>query len=296
MRFSVIIPTCHRNERLARCLARLAPGAQTIDASEYEVIVTDDGKQTTAEAMIREQFPWARWVAGPGRGPAANRNNGARHARGPWLVFTDDDCVPAPGWLAGYRDALDQGDAGAEVFEGKTTCEQGIRTVLDEAPVNLTGGGFPSCNLMVSKPTFERVGRFDEDFSFWCEDQFFGAMVRRLGIGQRFVADAVVDHPRRRRPSGWQMGLRWEGRILLWYKEGETRSVWRFFPIHCAKVRVRQMLSYPFGWDTIRACGALAVEWVCLMTHLARWDARYRHFGPHGSRPHAGRAEVNVSR
>lgn len=277
MKISVIIPTCHRNERLALCLDRLAPGRQTLDASEYEVIVTDDGSRTTAEQMLRERFRWARWVAGPRRGPAANRNNGVRASRGDWLAFTDDDCLPETGWLAGFfQAALTR----AEVLEGKTICSEGIRSCLDEAPVNLNGGGFPSCNLMIRRDTFERLGRFDEDFPFWCEDQFMHSMVQRAGYSREFVGDAVVDHPRRRRPSGWQMGLRWEGRILLWHKEGRTGSVWGFFPIHCLKVRISQAMDYPLQWDTFRSGPAIAVELICLLMHLRGWDRKFRKFRP----------------
>src|SRR5882762_3404290 len=96
---SVVIPTYHRNDLLARCLERLAPGRQTIDASRYEVTVTDDSKTSTAEAMVREQFPFATWIKGPQRGPASNRNYGARAGKGTWIAFLDDDCVPGPGWL-----------------------------------------------------------------------------------------------------------------------------------------------------------------------------------------------------
>jgi glycosyltransferase involved in cell wall biosynthesis len=63
--FSVIIPTYHRNDLLAKCLDCLAPGTQTLHTEQYEVIVTDDGSQTTAEEMIKQQYPWAKWVAGP---------------------------------------------------------------------------------------------------------------------------------------------------------------------------------------------------------------------------------------
>ncbi len=33
------------------------------------------------------------------RGPAAARNMGAKHAKGDFLTFTDDDCTPASDWL-----------------------------------------------------------------------------------------------------------------------------------------------------------------------------------------------------
>src|SRR5688500_16117871 len=98
-RISVVIPTRHRNDLLALVLDRLAPGTQTLPADQYEVIVTDDGSITTAEAMIREKFSWARWTQGPRKGPAANRNHGASLAQGEWIAFTDDDCLPSSRWL-----------------------------------------------------------------------------------------------------------------------------------------------------------------------------------------------------
>ncbi|MFM6530798.1 MAG: glycosyltransferase family 2 protein, partial [Dolichospermum sp.] len=66
----------------------------------------DDGYQSTAQEMIEQNYPWVKWVAGPGKGPAANRNNGAKYATGEWLAFTDDDCLPDPQWLASYGEAI----------------------------------------------------------------------------------------------------------------------------------------------------------------------------------------------
>ncbi|URD49587.1 glycosyltransferase family 2 protein [Chroococcidiopsis sp. CCNUC1] len=103
--FSIIIPTYQRNDLLAKCLHCLAPDIQTLPFEQYEVIVTDDGFQTTAQQMIREFYPWAKWVAGSRKGPAANRNNGAKYACGEWLVFTDDDCLPDSHWLEAYAQA-----------------------------------------------------------------------------------------------------------------------------------------------------------------------------------------------
>ena len=73
MRLSIVIPTCHRNESLGRCLDALAPGVQTLEAKLYEVIVTDDGIATSAEEMVKSKYSWAEWFEGPKRGPAANR-------------------------------------------------------------------------------------------------------------------------------------------------------------------------------------------------------------------------------
>lgn len=193
MRFSVIIPTCHRNADLARCLERLAPGAQTLPVADYEVIVSDDGRASTAEVMVREQFRWARWVQGPRRGPAANRNCGARHAAGGWLVFTDDDCLPDAGWLAAYS-ASATGDA--TVLEGKTSA-CGPRDRLDmECPLNETGGRLWSCNFAVRRKVFETLGGFDEQFpGAAMEDMDLHQRLNNFGCPEQFVPSATVKHP-----------------------------------------------------------------------------------------------------
>jgi glycosyltransferase involved in cell wall biosynthesis len=39
-------------------------------------------------------------------GPASARNTGAAAARGEWLAFTDDDCLPDRGWLTAFDSIL----------------------------------------------------------------------------------------------------------------------------------------------------------------------------------------------
>ena len=100
---SVIIPTCNRNDLLGKCLDCLSPNIQTLSASSYEVIVTDDSKQHQAKQFVEENYGWVKWIAGPQRGPAENRNNGAKNANGEWLIFIDDDCLPDAKILEVYQ-------------------------------------------------------------------------------------------------------------------------------------------------------------------------------------------------
>jgi GT2 family glycosyltransferase len=270
---SVVIPTYHRNDLLAGCLDLLRPGVQSLPADQYEVIVTDDGSQSTAESMIAQRYPWVRWVAGPRRGPGANRNSGARFARGEFIAFTDDDCLPAPGWLGAYALAI---EAGLDVYEGKTTCSAGIRSPLDEAPVNLDGGCLWSCNTMVRAELFRTLGGYDEDFPFSCEDVEFSDRLKLNGIPWRFIPDAAVDHPVRRRSPGLRAGARWKSRVMLWYKQGNHVSTWRWLPVHLLKARVKQVLEFPLSLDSIVAFGSVALEFGFVVLHLSSWEAEYR--------------------
>ncbi|MBO0934395.1 glycosyltransferase family 2 protein [Fibrella aquatilis] len=192
---SVIIPTCHRNDFLVACLDRLQPGVQQLDSAAYEVIVADDGQTSTAQQLIAERYPWVRWVKGPQKGPAANRNAGARAALGPWLVFTDDDCLPDAGWLSAYANAMAANET-ITVFEGKTTADRQRRRYDEGAPINETGGFLWSCNFAISALAFSKLGGFDERFPYAAmEDVDFAMRVKAQHISMLFLPEALVVHP-----------------------------------------------------------------------------------------------------
>lgn len=206
MLLSVIIPTCHRNDLLALCLDRLAPGTQTLAIDNYEVIVTDDGTNSTAEEMIRSRYPWATWAAGPGKGPASNRNHGATLAGGEWLVFTDDDCIPEAEFLDSYWQAASEGDV--LVLEGMTS-SYGVRERVDvECPINESGGCLWSCNMAIRKDLFFKLNGFDTAFpGAAMEDVDFRTRVIKSGESIKFVPKALVRHPWRERKglSFWKL-------------------------------------------------------------------------------------------
>jgi hypothetical protein len=189
---SVVIPTRHRLDSLARCLERLAPGVQTLAADRYEVIVTDDGADPTAEAMVRERFPQARWTAGPRRGPAANRNNGASKASGNWLIFIDDDCLPSQQLLSEYAAFFAKGGRAAE---GAIHAAGGDPSSdLAECPVNVSGGCFWSANIGLDRATYDATGGFDETYKYAAhEDVALRERVLQL-TPIAFLSKAIVDH------------------------------------------------------------------------------------------------------
>lgn len=193
IKISVIIPTYHRNELLSKCLDCLKPGVQTLPAQQYEVIVTDDGSKTTAEEMIRDDYPWVKWVAAPRKGPAANRNNGAKYAQSEWFAFTDDDCLPEPDWLSAFV-ASTKGSALA--LEGAIhPLGDYDNQDLNSCPLNLTGGYFWSANIAVHRSLFEKLEGFDPNYPYpYHEDVDLKERVS-LHTTILFVPEAIVFHP-----------------------------------------------------------------------------------------------------
>jgi GT2 family glycosyltransferase/SAM-dependent methyltransferase len=92
IQFSVIVPTRNRSSQLRDCIAALE--RQNFPRDQFEVIVVDDGSEPPLTVE-----PGIRLVRQSHDGPAVARNTGAAHARGRWLAFTDDDCLPDANWL-----------------------------------------------------------------------------------------------------------------------------------------------------------------------------------------------------
>ncbi len=97
--FSLIIPTRDRPTQLAACLESIVD--QTYPAPHFEVIVIDDGSKTPIAPVVssfRDRLDLIL-LTQQNRGAASARNTGVAKARGSYLAFTDDDCLPAPDWV-----------------------------------------------------------------------------------------------------------------------------------------------------------------------------------------------------
>src|SRR3954466_3165587 len=95
---SVVVPTRNRAGRLRALLESLA--AQPA----HEVVVVDNASRDDTQAVVTKAGVRRIRLPEP-MGPAVARNRGWREARGDLIVFTDDDVVARPGWLAAIADA-----------------------------------------------------------------------------------------------------------------------------------------------------------------------------------------------
>jgi GT2 family glycosyltransferase len=193
---SIVIPTFNRSDLISNCLNLLFSENPSV-LSEHEVIITDDSTNNDTEKLIRDFYPIVKWIEGPKRGPAANRNNGAKAAKGEWLIFLDDDCLPQKEWLTSYINAINSPGTGL-ALEGSTLPDRRKRRFDEESVVNQRGNKLYSCNFAISRLLFEQLGGFDETFPFAAmEDLDFCERVS--GKTQiTFLPQALVLHPWRR--------------------------------------------------------------------------------------------------
>jgi hypothetical protein len=202
-RVSVIVPTRNRRALLRGLLEALAN--QSFD--DFEVIVVDDGSADGSPDEVAESARAGapvRLVQGGGNGAVAARLAGVHEARGDYLAFTDDDCVPQEHWLAAGVAAL---DAGADVVQGVTRPHGAVRPLDRTIWVERHDGLYNTCNVFYRRTAYERVGGFQAEAGAalrfrpgvraknlgFGEDALLGWRVRRSGRAA-FAPDAVVEH------------------------------------------------------------------------------------------------------
>lgn len=205
LNFSVIVPTYNRTEALTHCLDALA--RQDYPCHAFEVVVVDDGGDTPLDSII-ERFGDAvslRLIVSTHGGPAKARNVGASCARGRYLAFTDDDCRPAPDWLAKLARVLEQ--ASDSMVGGRT--KNGLpanpysstsQLIVDVVYAHYNASVdqarfFASNNMAMPAALFREAGGFDEQFLIVaCEDRELCDRWLHRGLKMRCAPEAVVYH------------------------------------------------------------------------------------------------------
>jgi GT2 family glycosyltransferase len=189
---AVVVATHNRPDGLRRCMTALA--AQ--DLPPAEIILVDDG--STPPAKVPPELAGGAVTllrnerAG---GPAAARNRGWRATTSDYVLFTDDDCRPSPGWVA----AMAAGAAPDAVLVGRTLPDPADgpeASPLDRSMhVESCDGSFPTCNIAYPRALLERLGGFDETFrSPYGEDTDLGQRALAAGGRGAYVPEALVHH------------------------------------------------------------------------------------------------------
>jgi glycosyltransferase involved in cell wall biosynthesis len=96
------VPAYNEGEAIATCLRALVDqslGPAAIERKQYEIIVVDDASTDGTASLAKAAGADVVLTIAHG-GPAVARNAGLQVARGEFVLFTDADCAPMPGWIA----------------------------------------------------------------------------------------------------------------------------------------------------------------------------------------------------
>jgi cellulose synthase/poly-beta-1,6-N-acetylglucosamine synthase-like glycosyltransferase len=208
MKLSAILTTYNRAALLPEVFRGLE--RQTLDRSEYEIVVIDDGStDTTADLVARfsATLPIV-YRSQPNSGLAAAKNSGIETAKGDIILFMDDDDVPSPELFQEHlRSHAEYPDEAVGVL-GYTN----LAPVLAQNPLmhfvtevgcylfsyprippatqlldfSFFWGGRSSCKARL----LNRGERFNPAFRFGCEDIELAYRLKKFGLQIKFNRNA----------------------------------------------------------------------------------------------------------
>jgi hypothetical protein len=120
------------------------------------------------------------------------------------IAFTDDDCIPEPGWLRAGLDALAEGVVGVSGLLVLPLCADPTDYELNAS--RLAHAEFVTANCFYRRDAIARAGGFDERFTAaWREDSDLHFALHGAGERLAHAPGAVVIHPIR--PARWGVSL-----------------------------------------------------------------------------------------
>jgi glycosyltransferase involved in cell wall biosynthesis len=199
MSVSIIIPTFNGATRIGNCLDALADQAEGRDA---EILVVNDGStDNTVDVVAR--YHGVRLITQSNSGPAAARNRGALEARGTIILFTDDDCVPMPEWLAAmtkpFEDRSVVGAKGIYRTRQRNLVPRFVQIEYEDKYRRMSD--LPQIDFIDTysagfrRDRFLEMSGYDTSFPVACaEDVELSYRMSAQGWAMKFVPAAVVYH------------------------------------------------------------------------------------------------------
>lgn len=207
---SIVIPTRNRCGSLRRTLDALQ--TQTISSSAMEVLVVLDACTDDTPRMLehyKTNFSLRSLALDPPhKGPATARNLGARSARGPLLLFLDDDVVPDTRLVQAHIDAHTATPNCVvlgpylPVLQRNADCFRVLQqTWWNDKFLSLQRYGHRfsytdvlSGNLSIQTRRFAEVGGFDGGFPAAHEDYELGLRLIQAGVRIIVARNATARH------------------------------------------------------------------------------------------------------
>jgi glycosyltransferase involved in cell wall biosynthesis len=204
---SVIIPTRQRRDAVRRLLDSLSK--QSVNAAEYEVIVSVDGSTDGTSEMIASLTPpyTLRTVSGPQRGRATACNAGLKLARGEIVIILDDDMQVVPEFIERHRRHHPPGsrlcvvgavpvdvaaDSSRAALYVQARFAAHLEKLADPAHV-YTPRDFYSGNVSIRAEVLRSVGCFDESFgAYGNEDVELWVRFQAGGVRVTYDPDALA--------------------------------------------------------------------------------------------------------
>jgi glycosyltransferase involved in cell wall biosynthesis len=264
-RLTVAIPCFNCADVIEGCVAAALESASQCSAFQELILVDGGSSDNTSEVCARLAVDARVRVISSERHSASSKRNAALSAcETEYLVFTDPDCIPAPGWLSAFSEAAAEG---VRLATGRVTphgpgMETSIRKGAESRVYSPTfiNRAFPfrpgsSNNYLIETALLREGGGFPEDVgpgtpNGVAEDAEVNYRALRAGVPIHFIANAEVAHRHPERPDqfiakkrGYAVGLTY----FMFKRYGDDPAVYVSFDVMCAHNLLRALIGVVTG-------------------------------------------------
>jgi len=250
---SVVVPTFNRLPRLRRVLEALS--LQSLDQRRFEVVVVSDGCTDGTDEYLADSTPMPVVHARQDNaGPGAARNHGIRLARGPLILFLDDDVLATPTLVERHLRA--HGDSTSTVVIGPMLNAPGFQyspwVAWEQAMLykqyeamrlgvySATFRQFYTGNASVPRELVVTAGGFDTAFRR-AEDIELSYRLDQLGANFVFDETAMAHHLAERSFESWLAAAAAYGRNDVTFARDHDQQ-W-LLPVMAIEFRQRSPLT-----------------------------------------------------
>ncbi len=238
MDISIVIPVYNREESLQKTLESIKK--QTY--KNYEIIIVDDHSEDNS-AKIAKKYTEKVIVNKKRLGVSKSRNTGIKNSSTEHIVFIDSDCIAENNWLEKlYKEYKKSNEliitSGVKIpkstFLGDCISELGFPAGGNAGFINMwkvDQNSFTTkiatCNCLIHKSVFNKLGYFEENFPYGAEDTEFSFRAIKNGIKIKYTKDSTVWHEARKDLLSfinWQID-RGKGNYYLKQKIGNVDSL-----------------------------------------------------------------------
>ncbi|MBL1084568.1 glycosyltransferase [Streptomyces actinomycinicus] len=199
-RTTVAVITRDRSDSLLRTLDALAAMPE-----RPPVVLVDNSRDDSTHRAVAGHPAIARFLRPAGNTGALGRNLAVRHARTPYVAFSDDDSWWEPGSLARAADLLDRhprlGLLAARTLVGDEAAEDPLNAVLAASPLPSEPGlpgrpvlGFLGCACVVRRDAFLNAGGYHPLLFFGGEETLLAYDLAAAGWGVAYEPTLLARH------------------------------------------------------------------------------------------------------
>ena len=164
--FSIIIPVFNRASFLIHIINNLSGQYY----QHFEIIIMDDGSTDhTKELAVQLTTDRIHYYYQENQGVCAARNNGARYAKGDFLIFLDSDDLVEKNWLQDFNDVIvaenpDLVCCGVNV--NKSKLNPGKKSEIENISASKIYDGLLAGAFTIRRELFFDLGLYDEKMKF----------------------------------------------------------------------------------------------------------------------------------